>query len=219
MSYRNCWFLPTDRAPCAIVSHESARFDGVAVTIDVNRPAIFSALLEIKMSALTSVVIPLFGVVVGAMGVLSAQYLSTRVSKQQAEIDRRVAVRAERKGALLAFLEATQRVEQTAEERYETGKLPDNFAVHVHDMWFQNRCIMLVSTPDVIEKSQAYVRCLHRAIYRELPNGIDIWQFVKEYFDPFLDAARDELGLDHDDRRLTSTHIADWQEREPGPRS
>ena len=153
------------------------------------------------MSAVTSVVVPLIGVVVGAAGALSAQYLSTRVTKQQAEAARRAAIRAERKSTILAFLEATQRVERAAEERYMTGKLPGEYPVYVHDMWFQDRCIKLISKPEVIEKCQAYVLCLHKAIYRELPEGIDIWQFIKQYFDPFLDAARVELGLDRDAAR------------------
>jgi hypothetical protein len=148
------------------------------------------------MSSTTSVVIPLIGVVVGAAGALSAQYLSTRVTKQQAETARLAAIRAERKTTILAFLEATQRVERAAEERHMNGKLPDDFPAYVHDMWFQNRCIMLVNKPELIEKCQDYVWCLHRAIYRELPEGVDIWQFIKEHFDPFLAAARVELGLD-----------------------
>jgi hypothetical protein len=148
------------------------------------------------MSAVTSVVIPLIGVVVGAVGVLSAQYLSTRVTKEQAEAARQVAIRAERKSTILALLEATQRVERAAEERYLTGNLPDDFPAYVHDMWFQNRCIMLVNKPELAEKCQDYVWCLHAAIYRELPKGVDIYQFIKQHFDPFLAAARAELGLD-----------------------
>jgi hypothetical protein len=102
------------------------------------------------MSAITTVVIPLVGVIVGAAGVLSAQYLSTRVTKQQAEAARQEAIRTERKSTILALLEATQHVEWDAEERYMTGNLPDAFPAHVRDMWFQNRCIMLVSTPIVM---------------------------------------------------------------------
>lgn len=149
------------------------------------------------MSAVTSVVIPLLGVVVGAAGALSAQYLSTRVTKQQAEVARQAAIRAERKNTLLAFLEAAQRVEQAAEERYMTGNLPDDFPSRVHDMWFQHRCIELVNRPALVDKCEGYVWCLHAAIYRELPEGVDIWQFIKEHFDPFLTAARMELDLDH----------------------
>jgi hypothetical protein len=148
------------------------------------------------MSALTSVVVPLVGVVVGAAGALSAQYLSSRVTKQQAEAAKQASIRAERKSTILALLEATQRVERDAEARYMTGELPDDFPAHVHDMWFQNRCIMLVSKSELVRKCQDYVWCLHTAIYRELPEGVDIWQFVKQHFDPFLTAARVELGLD-----------------------
>jgi hypothetical protein len=148
------------------------------------------------MSTVTSVVIPLLGVVVGAAGVLLAQYLSTRVTKQQAEAAKLAAIRAERKDSILAFLEATQRVEQAAEERYMTGKLPEDYPARVHDMWFRNRCIELINRPALIDKCESYVWCLHTAIYRELPEGIDIWRFIKERFDPFLAAARMELGID-----------------------
>jgi hypothetical protein len=116
------------------------------------------------MSTVTSVLVPLIGVVVGAVGVLLAQYLSTRVTKEQAEAARQAAIRAERKSTILALLEATQRVERAAEERYLTGKLPDDFPAYVHDMWFQNRCIMLVNTPELVEKCQGYVWCLHATI-------------------------------------------------------
>ena len=147
------------------------------------------------MSSVTTVVVPLLGVVVGAAGAVLAQYFTTRVTRQQAEAAAKAAARTERKKTILDFLEVTQSVEQAAEQRHMDGELPDDFPIRVHAMWFQLRCIKLVGSHALVDKATSYVQCLYTAIYKELPEGLNVWQFLAEYNEPFLDSARDELDI------------------------
>jgi hypothetical protein len=148
------------------------------------------------MSTVMSVVIPLLGVIVGAAGALLVQYLGTRVRKQQAEAAAKAAARAERKEAILAYLQATQSVEQAAERRYANGELPNGYRTRMHNMWVQQKYIELVGSATLIEKAKRYAdECLIAAIYGEQPEGSDVWHFLEEYNQPFLAAARAELGL------------------------
>ena len=62
-------------------------------------------------------------------------------------------------------------------------------------MWFQQKCIEIVGSPGLIDRAKKYVWCLHAAIYRELPEGMTVWQFIEQDNQPFIAAAREELGL------------------------
>ncbi|MFJ4681564.1 hypothetical protein [Kitasatospora sp. NPDC088783] len=62
-------------------------------------------------SELVATVPPLVDVALGAAGSFATQYLATRETKQQASRAALTAVTTERKEAVLAFLEASQRVE------------------------------------------------------------------------------------------------------------
>jgi hypothetical protein len=146
-------------------------------------------------STVASVVVPLLGVVLGATGALLGTYLSTRVTKQQAKDARIAAIRAEYKAQIEAFLEIAQSVEQAAGRRYQEGSLPKDVSSRTHQMWFRQKCIELVCSEPFKDKTVEYAWRLHHACYRELPDGIDVWDFLRERRDPFLATAREELGI------------------------
>lgn len=143
----------------------------------------------------TLVVVPLLGVVLGAAGALLGTYLSTRVTKQQADDAKAAAVRAEHKAAIEAFLEIAQSVEQAAERRFQEGSLPQDVGSRTHQMWFRQKCIELVCSASLNEKTLGYAWRMHHACYRELPANVDVWDFLRERRDPFLEAARQVLGI------------------------
>jgi hypothetical protein len=143
----------------------------------------------------TSVLVPLLGVVLGAAGALLGTYLSTRVTKQQAQDARVAAIRAERKAEIEAFLEVAQSVEQAAELRYQEGGLPPDVNFRTHQMWFRQKCIELICSADLNQRTVEYAFRMHHACYREMPKNIDVWDFIRELRDPFLAAARHELGI------------------------
>ena len=144
---------------------------------------------------MTSVVIPLVAVALGAVGALLGTYLSNRVTRQQADDAKAAALRAEYKTAIEAFLEAAQSVEQAAERRYQEGSLPNDVGSRTHQMWYRQKCIELVCSTALNEKTKDYAFRMSHACYRELPDKIDIWEYLGQCRDPFLAAARHELGI------------------------
>jgi hypothetical protein len=148
-----------------------------------------------KLTTITTVLIPLIGVIVGATGAFLAQYLSTRVSKQQAEAAAKASARAERKEAIMTFLQAAQAVEHAAEQRYESGNLPESFTASMHNLWFEQKRLELICSTALNDKALSYVWCIHQACYRQVPEDTDIWQFLRKKREPFLARAREELGI------------------------
>jgi len=146
-------------------------------------------------ATVTSVVVPLLGVVLGAAGALLGTYLSTRVTKQQADNAKAAAVRAEYKAAITAFLEIAESVEQAAGRRYQEGNLPQDVSSRTHQMWFRQKCIELVCSASLNGKTVDYAWRMHHACYRELPSNVDVWDFLRDHRNAFLAAAREELGI------------------------
>lgn len=143
----------------------------------------------------TSVVVPLVGVVLGALGALLGVYLSNRVTKKQAEDSRTAALRTERKKAIVAFLNVAQSVEEAVEQRYLHATLPDDWTSRIHKMWFRQKCIELVCNPAVNEKTIEYAKQIHGLCYKELQPNVPVWDLVEETRLPFLATARQDLGI------------------------
>ena len=148
------------------------------------------------MSDAASVVISVAAIVVGAGGALLAQHLNNRVTTKQASAAAQAAFRAERKEAILAFLEVAQRLEEAAEHRYTThDDLPKDIENTIHQMWFRRKCLELVGSTELSKKAQSYSYRMETACKRDPPKGIDIWGYLREERLPFLVAAREDLGI------------------------
>lgn len=107
-----------------------------------------------------------------------------------------VAQRAERKEAILAFLEVCQRVERAAERRFQEGdRYIEGSAELTHQMWFHQKVLDLVSSPQVRESALRFSQRLNDVTYGRIAKGRDFWDFVNERRQPFIDAARVELGV------------------------
>jgi hypothetical protein len=139
-------------------------------------------------------------VVLGAAGALLGTYLSTRVTAQQAKDAKAASVRAEYKAAIEAFLEAAETVEQAAGRRYQEGRLPQDVGSRTHQMWFRQKCIELVCSRALNDKTMDYASRMHHACYGELPTDKDVWAFMQERREPFLAAARQELRIPPPDK-------------------
>jgi hypothetical protein len=70
-----------------------------------------SMLTIVSWSAISTTLLPLVGVVLGASGTLVGQYLTTRVTVQRDKREQEAKERAERKEAIMGFLSAAQVVE------------------------------------------------------------------------------------------------------------
>ncbi|WP_052390756.1 hypothetical protein [Streptomyces sp. NRRL B-24484] len=147
-------------------------------------------------SELVTTVLPLVGVALGAAGSFAAQYLVTRETKKQASRAAQAALRAERKEAILAFLDVCQRVERAAEHRFQN----DNAFVEgspelTHEMRFRQKCLDLVAGRHLGGTALDFTDCLTAAAYGRVPAGKDVWTFIKEGRTPFMEAAKAELGI------------------------
>ncbi len=147
-------------------------------------------------SDLGPTVLSLVGVLLGTAGTLVAQLLATRASSERERIARLAELQAERKEAIREFLAHAQLVEHLAERRFQHGEFdPVEAEPLTHQMWFLQRCIELVGSPELRKAAENYVLRLHDVVYRELPRGRDVWDHMAERREPFLDAARKELGV------------------------
>jgi hypothetical protein len=146
---------------------------------------------------MTSAVLSLAGVALGGVIGLLITYLSNRVTRQQANDAKEAALRAEYKAAIMAFLEVAQSVEQAAEDRSRSqeGSLPTDVGSRTHQMWYRQKCIELVCSAALNEKTKDYASRMNDACYRDLPANIDILTYLKQCRNPFLAAARHELGI------------------------
>lgn len=139
----------------------------------------------------STVVVPLVSVGVGAFVALLSTYLTNRVAKKS----RGAALRAERKEAIVAFLDVAQGVEQAAEQRYLYGELPDDAASRIHQMWFRQKCIQLVCTSGTNNKAIDFGNKMKYGCYGDLPDTVTAWDFVEGDRNEFLATARQELGI------------------------
>jgi hypothetical protein len=148
---------------------------------------------------LVATVLPLVGVVLGSAGTFAGQYLATRETKKQADAAAVAATRAERKEAILAFLNVCQKVERAAEHRYQhDNKFVEGSPELTHEMWFRQKCLELVAGSRVRSTAFQYADRLMAATYGRLPKGKEVWGFIAEKREPFLDAAKEELRIASD---------------------
>jgi hypothetical protein len=143
-----------------------------------------------------STLLPLVGVALGASGAFAGQYLATRETKHQARLDAEHAIRDERKQAIKDFLRISQKVERVAEHRWQN----DNTFVEgspdlTHEMWYRQKCIDLVVSEPVREAARKYAWYMSEATYGRVPEGMSVWGYLTEAREPFLAAARSELGI------------------------
>ncbi|MFJ8723591.1 hypothetical protein [Streptomyces sp. NPDC093269] len=104
------------------------------------------------------------------------------------------ALRAERKEAILSFLESCQRVEKAAEHRYHEKEYFHGSPELTHDMWLRQKAIEIVAGREVRHTAYEFANRLAEATYSNVPDGVTVWAFLSEKRNPFLKAARAELG-------------------------
>jgi hypothetical protein len=138
-------------------------------------------------------VLPLVGVALGTLGTLTGQYLATRGAARRHADERLAAERAERKEAIVAFLDHAQRVEQVIDARNH-GRPVAEAAVddQVHGLWQSKKVVELVCSHELSAAAHAYVRVLHNGARGAQPEGD---RFI-ETRGAFMEGARRELGVE-----------------------
>jgi hypothetical protein len=144
-------------------------------------------------SDLVSSLLPLAGVALGSAGTFLGQYLATRETKKQARAGAVARLRAERKEAILSFLDACQRVEAAAEDLYLKHDRDEmTIPALTHKMWLQQKYIDIICGRTLRDRAFLLAERLHSAAYTR--PDIPVWDWVNERRAPFLEAARIELG-------------------------
>jgi len=141
----------------------------------------------------SATILPLVGVALGTVGTLTGQYLATRAEFRRHTDQRAAADRAERKEAIVAFLDAAQRVEQVVEDRIRGRSPGDSVDDLLHPLWLAKKLLELVCGFDLASVAHRYTSTLHTLAHAAAPDGPAAgW---KEYRAEFMEAARRELGI------------------------
>lgn len=151
-------------------------------------------------ASVSSAVLPLVGVVIGASGTLLGQYLALRVDARREAAQRTADQRAERKDAIIGFLSATERVEQ---DRGQHATEPDHDGPSLielmHAVWLAKKIVELVCSGGLAQAAQEYAQELNRGsqeIVRKEPGQRSPAPSARErqLRVEFMEAARREMG-------------------------
>jgi hypothetical protein len=151
-------------------------------------------------ASVSSTVLPLAGVVIGACGTLLGQHLALRVDARREAAQRASDQRAERKDAIVGFLSATERVEQhRGQLALVAGHDRGDLIELMHAAWLAKKVIELVCSGNLAQAAQDYTRELNRASQelREAdaaPRSPALSARERRLRAEFMEAARRELG-------------------------
>ncbi len=139
-------------------------------------------------------ILPLIGVAMGTAGTLAGQYLAVRAESRRHADQRAAAARAERKEAIVGLLDAVQRVEQVVDHRMRGGPSDETLVdERLHAMWLSKKLLELVCSPSLASVAHRYVSTLH-SLASSSTTGSTARH--NEHRAEFMEAARDELGID-----------------------
>jgi hypothetical protein len=148
----------------------------------------------VSWPAVSTTLLPLVGVVLGASGTLVGQYLTTRVAVQRDKREQEATDRAERKEAIMGFLSAAQMVELLLDRKFidETPSKTEAWE-RLHALWLAHKLAELVCSSEVAQVSYDYAFALH-CLVRETVDEEDP-PSKRECRYAFMAAARRELGV------------------------
>lgn len=135
----------------------------------------------------------LAGVLLGTLGTLIGQHLSTRVESRRHQWERSATERAERKAAIMDFLGSAQRIELVLDSRnlgLSDACSGDEEALH--ELWLATKAVELVCSYETAGAAQDYAKALHARV-RGGTAGAAL-PAKRERRHAFMDAARDELS-------------------------
>jgi hypothetical protein len=152
--------------------------------------------ITMSWSTVETALLPLVGVMLGTGGILVGQYLTTRSTREKDIADRRAALRAERKDAIIEFLLSTRRAERTAALFKESGRRPADSEAISDEMWHMQKCLTLVAAQQLRDASQLYADRLNQALWHGIPEDASVWEYIDKQRHQFMQAARAELGIE-----------------------
>ncbi|MET9486714.1 hypothetical protein [Nocardia sp. NPDC006630] len=141
-----------------------------------------------------SIVGPLVGVAIGTVGTLTAQFMAMHTNSALSRASHRLTLRADRRDAIYAFLDAAQVADEVADLKHLGKGFDENQAREaMHQTWFRYKCIEVIGSAELRSRALAYTFRMNESVWGDLPTGQTVWTFMKEHREPFLEAARVEL--------------------------
>jgi hypothetical protein len=143
----------------------------------------------------SSVVLPLVGVVVGAGSTLLGQYLASRVDVRRDARERAARERTERKEAIIGFLDATEQTDHYQDRVAERGgQAEETLADLIHKVWLTKKIVELVCSGELAQVAHDYAREL-QLMARERRDGESSRKDKRKLLRySFMEAARREMG-------------------------
>ncbi|MEU5867248.1 hypothetical protein ABZ815_39165 [Nonomuraea sp. NPDC047529] len=137
----------------------------------------------------------MLGVLLGTGGTLLGQYLATRVDNRRLEHDQLTTMRAERKAAILSFLDAAQRIELILDSRSVSKNQSDEIAAHedLHKLWLAKKTVELVCSSELAQCAHSYTQVLHVTL-RDSDRFLDSDARRQSRYS-MMESARKDLGI------------------------
>lgn len=159
-------------------------------------------------SNLAPAIFSLLGVAVGTAGSLLGVYFSTRTAKEQAKAQREAELRLERKEIILEYLKEAEDMQKFIRSIWDDRgslatdeELSREASARSHQLWIYQKKIHIVASRRLREACLAFTEKLDACLgFTEepgdpIPDGTNLWLFINDESDKFLDTARDELGF------------------------
>jgi hypothetical protein len=135
----------------------------------------------------------LVGVALGTLGTLTGQYLATRGAARRHADELAAQLRAERKAAIVGFLDKAQAVEQLLDAQDRGRTEPESEAERrMHDLWLAKKLIELTCRNSLASIAHRYTSILNLRVWKPSEGQSAAH---REYRSDFMEAARRELGI------------------------
>ncbi|MGW1738138.1 hypothetical protein ACWCPQ_04940 [Nocardia sp. NPDC001965] len=146
------------------------------------------------VSTLVTSLVPLLGAALGASATLLVQRNSTRQSRHEFLAESRLAHREELKSAILAYLEAAQRL-QTEFDIRERGGTPADPRRLIEGVWLAEKQVELLCSEELRGRILAHAAALQDVV-RDPVTHPDWWAYCEPRQHDLLAQAKTELARD-----------------------
>ncbi|GGO27437.1 hypothetical protein [Micromonospora parathelypteridis] len=138
-----------------------------------------------------AVVGTLAGTVIGMIGTIAGQRVAASAAESRERLQRRAALRGERKIAVDAFLEAAQETEVAAANR---KSLSDKEKDHVaKQLWSRHKQLTLICSDELSTAADNLANELGHCLWQGAPDGQRVYEAIGEQTRLFRQAAKAEL--------------------------
>ena len=152
-------------------------------------------------ASVSSTVLPLVGVAIGACGTLLGHHMAMRGDARREAARHASDRRAERKDAIIGFLTATERVEQhRGQMATEPGLDPVALVELMHAVWLAKKIVELVCSGTLAQAAQDYTLQLNLSSQELVSHGTGrrspaLTDRERQFRAEFMETARRELGF------------------------